>query len=51
MEGIINALLGETAEADYLRQHYVFKIIPMMNPDGVIYGNSRCNLAGVDINR
>ncbi len=23
----------------------------MVNPDGVIYGNFRCNLAGVDINR
>ena len=23
----------------------------MINPDGVIYGNFRCNLAGSDINR
>lgn len=23
----------------------------MVNPDGVIYGNSRCELAGVDPNR
>lgn len=23
----------------------------MVNPDGVIYGNSRCNLAGLDLNR
>lgn len=26
-------------------------IIPMVNPDGVIHGNSRCNLAGLDLNR
>jgi murein tripeptide amidase MpaA len=23
----------------------------MVNPDGVIEGNSRCNLSGVDLNR
>lgn len=23
----------------------------MVNPDGVILGNSRCNLAGYDLNR
>jgi murein tripeptide amidase MpaA len=23
----------------------------MANPDGVIHGNSRCNLAGLDLNR
>lgn len=51
MEGVINYLLGSSIEAIFLRSQFVFKIIPMMNPDGVIYGNSRCNLAGVDINR
>lgn len=25
--------------------------MPMLNPDGVVYGNSRCNLSGLDINR
>lgn len=23
----------------------------MVNPDGVIHGNSRCNFAGLDLNR
>ena len=26
-------------------------IVPMINPDGVIIGNSRVNLGGVDLNR
>jgi len=34
-----------------LRHHFVFKIIPMVNVDGVIHGNNRCSLAGVDLNR
>lgn len=28
-----------------------FQIIPMLNPDGVIVGNYRCSLAGLDLNR
>ena len=38
-------------EAKLLRERFVFKIIPMLNPDGVINGNYRCNLAGADLNR
>ena len=34
-----------------LRRHFVFKIVPMLNVDGVIVGNYRCSLAGVDLNR
>jgi cytosolic carboxypeptidase protein 2/3 len=50
--GIIQLLLSkDNPRADYLRKHYVFKIIPMLNPDGVIVGNARCNLSGVDLNR
>ena len=29
----------------------MFKIVPMLNPDGVINGNYRCSLAGQDLNR
>lgn len=34
-----------------LRELAVFKIIPMINPDGVIHGNYRTSLAGCDLNR
>jgi hypothetical protein len=30
---------------------FVFKIVPMLNPDGVIVGNYRCALTGRDLNR
>lgn len=34
-----------------LRNRFIFKLIPMLNPDGVIVGNSRCSLNGRDLNR
>jgi len=34
-----------------LRDTFVFKIVPMINPDGVIVGNYRCSLTGRDLNR
>jgi hypothetical protein len=34
-----------------LRENFVFKIVPMLNIDGVIIGNYRCNLSGADLNR
>ena len=43
--------IGNTDIAVALRKHYIFKIVPMINPDGVIVGNTRCNLAGADLNR
>lgn len=51
MEGAIEFLLGNSKEAEALRKNYTFYVVPMLNPDGVVYGNYRCNLAGVDLNR
>jgi predicted deacylase len=34
-----------------LRDNFVFKVFPMVNPDGVIHGNYRCSLSGRDLNR
>jgi murein tripeptide amidase MpaA len=51
MEGLIEFILSDELEARNLRSNYVFKIIPMLNPDGVIVGNYRCSLSGLDLNR
>jgi cytosolic carboxypeptidase protein 2/3 len=44
-------LLKETPEIRYLLEHFIIKIYPMVNVDGVIYGNFRCDVSGVDLNR
>ena len=51
MKGLIDYLSGSSIDARILRDMFVFKIVPMLNPDGVILGNYRCNLAGLDLNR
>lgn len=51
MQGFIEFLLSEDVAAWALRDKYVFKIIPMLNPDGVVYGNYRWSLFGYDLNR
>lgn len=51
MLSLLNFLTGSSTDAHILRSRYIFKIIPMMNPDGVINGNYRCSLLGVDLNR
>jgi cytosolic carboxypeptidase protein 2/3 len=51
MEGFLEFILGNESCAKALRDHFVFKIVPMLNPDGVIVGNYRCSLAGLDLNR
>lgn len=51
MKGIIDFLVGNSPEAFVLREKFVFKIVPMLNPDGVINGNYRCSLSGADLNR
>lgn len=51
MKGLIDYLLSPVKSAKVLRKKFVFRIIPMLNPDGVRYGNFRCSLLGVDLNR
>ena len=37
--------------AQEVRDKVVFKIVPMMNPDGVLLGNTRSTMVGADLNR
>ncbi|XP_017131540.1 cytosolic carboxypeptidase 6 isoform X2 [Drosophila elegans] len=50
-QGLIEFLVGNHPIAGVLRDNFVFKIVPMVNPDGVFLGNNRCNLMGQDMNR
>ncbi|KAI9362059.1 hypothetical protein DFJ73DRAFT_891664 [Zopfochytrium polystomum] len=51
MQGAIQFLVGSDCVAVELRRRFVFKVVPMLNPDGVINGSHRCGLAGTDLNR
>ncbi|XP_077989987.1 uncharacterized protein LOC144444443 isoform X3 [Glandiceps talaboti] len=51
MKGLLEFITSNAPEAKDLRKNFVFKIIPMLNPDGVIVGNYRCSLAARDLNR
>ncbi|XP_065544743.1 cytosolic carboxypeptidase 4 isoform X2 [Lathamus discolor] len=51
MKGTLEFLVSNDPIADLLRKCFIFKIVPMLNPDGVINGNHRCSLSGDDLNR
>ncbi|NWZ30635.1 CBPC2 carboxypeptidase, partial [Asarcornis scutulata] len=51
MRGFLDFVLSAAPDARLLRRLFVFKVVPMLNPDGVVVGNSRCSLAGRDPNR
>eukprot|EP00941_MAST-03F_sp_MAST-3F-sp1_P000147 g147.t1 len=52
MEGLLHFLTDpDDPDARKLRNCIEFYVIPMLNPDGVINGNYRCNLSGDDLNR
>jgi hypothetical protein len=48
-EGAVGFLLSDAAAA--LRRKTVFKIFPMLDPDGVVHGAVRFNRNGFDVNR
>ncbi|GAB6022195.1 Cytosolic carboxypeptidase 6 [Chamberlinius hualienensis] len=51
IQGLINFLLSQHPVAQTMRDYVTFKIVPMVNPDGVVLGNYRSNLLGSDLNR
>lgn len=50
-EGFMDFILSDQPMARMLRDLAIFKIVPMLNPDGVYLGNYRCSLMGFDLNR
>ncbi|XP_021377491.1 uncharacterized protein LOC110465752 isoform X19 [Mizuhopecten yessoensis] len=51
MKGLLDFITGPDPGAKQLRNVFIFKVVPMLNPDGVIVGNYRCSLAARDLNR
>ena len=49
MKGFLNYIVSENASE--IRKRIIFKVIPMINPDGVVFGNYRTGLGGKDLNR
>jgi len=49
--GLLLFLVSDHPYARLLRNNLVFRIIPMINPDGVFLGNYRCSSMGYDLNR
>ena len=50
LEGLINFLLTDDADAINARKQFIYKLIPMMNPDGVFHGTTRYNSEMEDLN-
>ena len=51
IQGMMEFLSSDHGIAKDLRKHVIFKLFPVMCPDGVYLGNSRCTLLGADLNR
>eukprot|EP00916_Digyalum_oweni_P022151 GHVL01036754.1.p1 GENE.GHVL01036754.1~~GHVL01036754.1.p1 ORF type:complete len:421 (+),score=85.51 GHVL01036754.1:297-1559(+) len=49
--GFMNFILSGDERAKSLRKLFVFKIVPMVNPDGVSIGHYRLNSVGLNLNR
>ncbi|KAG2379463.1 hypothetical protein C9374_006580 [Naegleria lovaniensis] len=49
--GFISFIVSNHPIAQLLRDHLIFKIVPMLNPDGVAIGNYRTCSMGWDLNR
>lgn len=51
MHGFLREIFSNSEAARCLRELFIFYVVPMMNPDGVVVGNFRTDLVGDDMNR
>ena len=52
LQGMLDFLLHPTdARACTLRKHFAFLVVPLVNPDGVVRGNTRADPQGQNLNR
>jgi murein tripeptide amidase MpaA len=51
MEGFIKWIVSDEPSAKQLLNNTIIKIVPMLNPDGVVVGNFRTSFCGKDLNR
>ena len=51
INGFMKHLLSDTSQMKIFRKGMIVKIVPMINPDGVIIGNTRTSFTGKDLNR
>ena len=49
--GLLTKLSSTDQSVKELLDNTIIKIIPMINPDGVVFGNFRTNFIGIDMNR
>jgi hypothetical protein len=51
MEGALRFVMSAEPKASELRRRVIFKLVPMMDPDGCANGRVRFNANGFDVNR
>jgi murein tripeptide amidase MpaA len=51
MRHFIKELTSGNQKYEALLNNYIIKLIPMINVDGVVVGNARSCLVGLDLNR
>lgn len=50
-EKLMSYMIADNPISAYLAANFEIYVIPMVNPDGVIHGMARTNMAGLDLNR
>lgn len=53
LKGLVEELLNLKSKSgsEFLRDHFLTIVVPMLNPDGVSIGNARCSFSGNDLNQ